>query len=147
MQRRRAAAVRRRVAESATAYERLPPEQIIKRIKKLEQEMFKHARNLEFEEAARLRDEIERLRKAELGLPATPRGLKDRNLNRLACFTGVASSIFGAPFQARSSVVEHHLDMVVVGGSIPLAPTRFFEGRSLRPFSLSALLSSPFQCP
>jgi hypothetical protein len=27
-------------------------------------------------------------------------------------------------FQARSSVVEHHLDMVVVGGSIPLAPTR-----------------------
>ena len=27
--------------------------------------------------------------------------------------------------QARSSVVEHHLDMVVVGGSIPLAPTRF----------------------
>ncbi len=27
--------------------------------------------------------------------------------------------------QARSSVVEHHLDMVVVGGSIPLAPTIF----------------------
>jgi hypothetical protein len=26
--------------------------------------------------------------------------------------------------QARSSVVEHHLDMVVVGGSIPLAPTK-----------------------
>jgi hypothetical protein len=26
-------------------------------------------------------------------------------------------------FKARSSVVEHHLDMVVVGGSIPLAPT------------------------
>ena len=31
--------------------------------------------------------------------------------------------------QARSSVVEHHLDMVVVGGSIPLAPTNpFFRG-------------------
>lgn len=27
--------------------------------------------------------------------------------------------------QARSSVVEHHLDMVVVGGSIPLVPTRY----------------------
>ncbi len=27
--------------------------------------------------------------------------------------------------QARSSVVEHHLDMVGVGGSIPLAPTKF----------------------
>ena len=26
--------------------------------------------------------------------------------------------------KARSSVVEHHLDMVVVGGSIPLVPTR-----------------------
>ena len=31
--------------------------------------MFRHARNLEFEEAARLRDEIAGLRKAELGLP------------------------------------------------------------------------------
>src|SRR5690606_10486189 len=29
--------------------------------------------------------------------------------------------------QARSSVVEHHLDMVGVGGSIPLAPTRIPE--------------------
>ena len=27
--------------------------------------------------------------------------------------------------KARSSVVEHYLDMVVVGGSIPLAPTNF----------------------
>jgi hypothetical protein len=27
--------------------------------------------------------------------------------------------------QARSSVVEHHLDMVVVGGSIPLVPTNW----------------------
>ena len=34
---------------------------------------------------------------------------------------------FAPPQQARSSVVEHHLDMVVVGGSIPLAPTRMFE--------------------
>lgn|GEM_PF-3550798 len=30
--------------------------------------------------------------------------------------------------QARSSVVEHHLDMVVVGGSIPLVPTNFLLG-------------------
>ena len=30
----------------------------MRRIKKLEQEMLKHARNLEFEEAAKLRDEI-----------------------------------------------------------------------------------------
>jgi excinuclease UvrABC nuclease subunit len=30
--------------------------------------MFKHARNLEFEQAARLRDEIQKLRNVELGL-------------------------------------------------------------------------------
>jgi excinuclease ABC subunit B len=64
-----AAAWRKRVAELATGYERLPPDQILKRIKKLEQEMFRLARNLEFEQAAKLRDEIAHLRKVELGLP------------------------------------------------------------------------------
>jgi excinuclease ABC subunit B len=39
-------------------------------MKQLETEMFKAARNLEFEEAARLRDEIERLKRTGLGLPA-----------------------------------------------------------------------------
>lgn len=33
--------------------------------------MFRLARNLEFEQAARVRDEIERLRKVELGLPTS----------------------------------------------------------------------------
>jgi excinuclease ABC subunit B len=64
----------RRVAEEAPRYERLAPEQILKRIRKLEQEMFRLARNLEFEEAARIRDEIAVLRKAELGLPDTKAG-------------------------------------------------------------------------
>ena len=45
------------------------PEQIVREIKRLEAEMFKHARNLEFEEAAALRDEIETLKLRELGLP------------------------------------------------------------------------------
>jgi excinuclease ABC subunit B len=45
----------------------LTPEQVMKRIKKLEQDMYKHARNLEFEEAARIRDEIGELRQAGLG--------------------------------------------------------------------------------
>ena len=45
-----------------------------KRIRKLEQEMFRLARNLEFEGAARIRDEITVLRKAELGLPDTKAG-------------------------------------------------------------------------
>lgn len=48
----------------------LRPEQALRRMKQLEGEMFKAARNLEFEEAARLRDEIERLKRAGLGLPA-----------------------------------------------------------------------------
>ena len=45
----------------------LSPAQAIKQIKKLEQEMFRLARNLEFEEAARLRDRISWLRKLSLG--------------------------------------------------------------------------------
>jgi excinuclease ABC subunit B len=51
-------------------YSTLTPDQVLRRIKKLEQEMFKHARNLEFEEAARLRDEVQKLRNIGLGLRA-----------------------------------------------------------------------------
>jgi excinuclease ABC subunit B len=46
----------------------MKPAEIQKRIKKLEAEMMKLARNLEFEQAARVRDEIGRLREAELTL-------------------------------------------------------------------------------
>jgi excinuclease ABC subunit B len=46
----------------------LQPQNLVRQIKKLEGEMYKKARNLEFEEAARLRDEIERLKQLELGL-------------------------------------------------------------------------------
>ncbi len=52
----------------------LRPEQIARRIKQLEAEMFRKARNLEFEAAARLRDEIEQLKRAELGLPGARAG-------------------------------------------------------------------------
>ncbi len=48
----------------------MSPEALVKEIKHLEAEMFKKARNLEFEQAARLRDEIERLKQLELGFPA-----------------------------------------------------------------------------
>jgi excinuclease ABC subunit B len=47
----------------------LAPEQAMRRMKQLEAEMFKRARNLEFEEAARLRDEIEQLKRSAFGLP------------------------------------------------------------------------------
>ena len=50
------------------------PEQALRKIKQLEAEMFKRARNLEFEEAARLRDQIETLKRVELGLPASRAG-------------------------------------------------------------------------
>jgi excinuclease ABC subunit B len=52
----------------------LGPEQALRRIKQLEAEMFKHARNLGFEQAARLRDEIDRLKRAGLGLPGSRAG-------------------------------------------------------------------------
>ena len=45
----------------------LTPAQVVKKIKKLEAEMTKLARNLEFESAARIRDQIHRLREAALG--------------------------------------------------------------------------------
>jgi excinuclease ABC subunit B len=63
-----------RSKDSATDYSTLPPEQAVKRIKKLEAEMMKLARNLEFEQAARLRDEIQKLRQAALGVPNTLAG-------------------------------------------------------------------------
>ena len=52
----------------------LRPEAIVRQIKKLEAEMFKKARNLEFEDAARLRDDIERLKQIELGIGKTLAG-------------------------------------------------------------------------
>ena len=65
-------------ASAATAppvsFTAMRPEQVVRRIKQLEAEMFKSARNLEFEKAAQLRDEIEALKRFELGLPATRAG-------------------------------------------------------------------------
>jgi excinuclease ABC subunit B len=52
----------------STALADLSPEQVVKRIRKLELEMMKLARNLEFEAAAKVRDEISELRNAGLGL-------------------------------------------------------------------------------
>ncbi|HWQ94093.1 MAG TPA: helicase-related protein, partial [Gammaproteobacteria bacterium] len=57
-----------KVAEDTANYEALSPEKLVQRIKKLEQQMYKHARDLEFEEAAQLRDEIKLLQARQLGL-------------------------------------------------------------------------------
>jgi excinuclease ABC subunit B len=61
----------RRAAETSQDYLQLNPEQLARRISRMERDMFEHARNLEFEEAARLRDELQGLRRVELGLPAS----------------------------------------------------------------------------
>ena len=62
------------VARESEADYALAPEQAVKRIKKLEADMMKLARNLEFEQAARLRDEIQRLRHTAFGAPKTLAG-------------------------------------------------------------------------
>ncbi|KAF0192502.1 MAG: excinuclease ABC subunit B [Gammaproteobacteria bacterium] len=59
------------VAEEVMRYAAMSPEMIMKKIKQLEQQMHKHAQNLEFEDAARIRDEIAHLQEVGLGLPAT----------------------------------------------------------------------------
>jgi excinuclease ABC subunit B len=48
----------------------LTPEQAMQQIRKLEQEMYRLARNLEFEKAAAVRDEIAALRHGALGADA-----------------------------------------------------------------------------
>jgi excinuclease ABC subunit B len=62
------------VREAGADYASMAPEQALKRIKKLDAEMMKLARNLEFEQAARVRDEIQRLRQVALGVPNTLAG-------------------------------------------------------------------------
>jgi excinuclease ABC subunit B len=62
------------VRDAGSDYAAMAPEQAVKRIKKLEAEMMKLARNLEFEQAARLRDEIQKLRQSAFGAPKTLAG-------------------------------------------------------------------------
>ncbi len=64
---------RRRVAEPAEHYEALSADEAARLLRKLEKRMHTHARNLEFEQAAQLRDQIGALREQSLGLPAAAR--------------------------------------------------------------------------
>ena len=57
------------VAEEALAYADMTTAQAVQRIRDLERQMHQHARNLEFEEAGKLRDEIKRLQRHALGEP------------------------------------------------------------------------------
>ncbi len=55
-------AAKRIAAENEIDYRAMTPAQLGAKIKKLESQMYKHAQDLEFEDAARLRDEITRIR-------------------------------------------------------------------------------------
>ena len=57
------------VAEEAARYAAMTPKQAVKAIHELEERMYAHARNLEFEEAGRIRDKIRKLEQHALGRP------------------------------------------------------------------------------
>ncbi|WP_461536398.1 excinuclease ABC subunit UvrB [Spongorhabdus nitratireducens] len=59
-----------KVAEPAAGYavdKSLTPDQLAKKLRTLEEQMYTHARNLEFEQAAAIRDQIEQLKDQVLG--------------------------------------------------------------------------------
>lgn len=56
----------RKVAEPTEDYAALPPEKLAARLKALEQQMYQHARDLEFEDAGRLRDQIQQIKALSL---------------------------------------------------------------------------------
>jgi excinuclease ABC subunit B len=55
-------------AEPEASYEAMTPEVLARLINKLEKEMYRHARNLEFEQAARVRDRLQAIRARSLGV-------------------------------------------------------------------------------
>ena len=55
-----------RVAEELVEYAGLPPEKLARKLRQLEKQMYQHAQNLEFEDAARLRDQIRHIRESTL---------------------------------------------------------------------------------
>lgn len=57
-----------KVAEQQAHYEALSPAQIAKKIKALENKMQQHAKNLEFEEAAKVRDQLRNLQDEMMGV-------------------------------------------------------------------------------
>ncbi len=50
-----------KVADLSADYQVMTPKQLSKKLKQLEESMYQHAKNLEFEQAAKIRDEIKRL--------------------------------------------------------------------------------------
>ncbi|MFT5133212.1 MAG: excinuclease ABC subunit B, partial [Gammaproteobacteria bacterium] len=63
-----------KVAEVSDEYYGKSPGALMKLIKQLEEQMYRHARDLEFEEAAKIRDEIKRIQISGLGIPEKQAG-------------------------------------------------------------------------
>ncbi len=57
-----------KVAEELIHYGDMSPKELEKKTAQLEKQMYEHAQNLEFEEAAKLRDEVLRIKEAAMGL-------------------------------------------------------------------------------
>ncbi|MDH3810412.1 MAG: helicase-related protein, partial [Gammaproteobacteria bacterium] len=64
----------RKLGDKKGVYEVMSPEQLLKQAARLEKKMLKHARDLEFEEAAKLRDEIQSMRAQGLGIGSAKAG-------------------------------------------------------------------------
>ena len=56
----------KKVAEEAATYRAMTPNQLSRKLDDLEKQMYQSSRNLEFEEAARLRDEIEHIKQVAM---------------------------------------------------------------------------------
>ena len=56
------------VAQEEARYEAMSEKQIAREIRALEKKMLEHARNLEFEEAAKARDQLAELKKKVFGV-------------------------------------------------------------------------------
>jgi excinuclease ABC subunit B len=57
-----------KAAQNEAAYHSMSEKELAKEIKRVEKEMLEHARNLEFERAARMRDELKRLKQQLFGI-------------------------------------------------------------------------------
>ena len=55
-------------AEETASYQALTPEALARQLSKLEKQMYTHARNLEFEQAAALRNKIQVIKSSSFGI-------------------------------------------------------------------------------
>ncbi len=60
-----------KVAEDRATYESMSPKLLMKEVKNLEEQMYQHAKDLEFEQAAQVRDKINRIQSENLGIAIT----------------------------------------------------------------------------